>query len=249
MLAFAPSRTLAITPYDVDLDFEELTLRTSDGVDLHAWWLPTPRRAGGNKARPMRGSILFAHGNGGNIGDRIPHAALLVDAGFDVLMFDYRGYGRSHGRPSEEGVYRDARAAREALLAAPGTDPDRIFYLGESLGGAVMVELALEHPPTGLILLSTFTTLRDMAKRLFPFLPRLLVPNAFPSLARIGRVTAPVLSIHGTRDELVPYEQGRRLYEAAPEPKHWHTMHDVGHSDLMLTHGPEWAETIAAWAR
>ena len=120
--------------------------------------------------------MLLFHGNAGNIGDRVPHIALLNGAGFDVLAFDYRGYGRSAGRPSERGTYEDARAARDAL------GPGRTFYLGESLGGAIALELAIHHPPAGLILQSTFTSVRAMARLHYPFIPRALVPDAYPSL-------------------------------------------------------------------
>jgi pimeloyl-ACP methyl ester carboxylesterase len=191
------------------------------------------------------GHVLFCHGNGGNIGDRAPHAALLAAAGFDVLLFDYRGYGRSPGRAGEEATYADARAAREALLACDGVDPARLLYLGESLGAAVALELALAHPPAGLILQSPFTSIRDIARVHYPFVPRSLVPAAYPSLDRIPRLRAPLLVIHGARDPIVPLMHGEELFHAAPEPKRLEVFPAAAHNDLG---GDRWAHLIAAWA-
>ena len=170
-----------------------MTIDTEDGERLHAWWVPA--RA------PSLGHVLLCHGNAGNIGDRVPHVELLSAAGFDVLAYDYRGYGRSTGRPNERGLERDARAARDALLGRPGVNPARVVYLGESLGGAVALALALELPPAGLILQSTFTSIRDMARLHYPLIPRAFVPDAPSSLRRIRRLQAPLLVLHGARDE------------------------------------------------
>ena len=239
MLLFVPSRSVEWTPADADLPFSDLEIATQDGERLHGWWIPSPGRAGGH--------VLLCHGNAGNVGDRVSHAALLTAAGFDVLLFDYRGYGRSSGRPSEEGTYRDARAAWAALLAMSGVDAERVVYLGESLGGAVALALALEEPPAGLVLQSTFTSIRDMAKRHYPFVPGSLVPDAYPSLSRIGGLRAPLLVIHGERDAIVPPMHGDELFAAAPEPKELHVVAGAGHNDLLTLAGEEWARTIAAW--
>jgi hypothetical protein len=176
------------------------------------------------------------------------HAELLCAAGFDVLLFDYRGYGRSSGRPDEQGTYRDARAARSALLRQRGVDDARVFYLGESLGGAVALDLALEHPPRGLVLQSAFTGVLDMARVHYPFVPGALVPDAYSSLRRIRELRAPLLVLHGERDEIVPLSHGRALLEAAPGPKRLHVLPGVGHNDLVPLAGPAYAEAIASWA-
>lgn len=175
--------------------------------------------------------------------------ALLADAGFDVLAFDYRGYGRSTGRPSERGTALDARAARTILLDQPGVDPERVLYLGESLGGAVMLELALAHPPVGLILMSTFTGLRDAARAVYPFLPPPFIPDAYPSLRRIPELRAPLLIMHGDRDELLPLRHARMLYEAAPEPKELVVYPGAGHNDIIALAAGHWIGTIGRWAR
>jgi hypothetical protein len=195
------------------------------------------------------GHVLLCHGNAGNIGDRLLHARLLTDVGLDVFSFDYRGYGRSTGSPSEEGTYNDARAALLALAGQEGVDPRRVLYLGESLGGGVAVALAREAPPRGLILLSTFTSVRDMGRVHYPIIPTHAVPDAYPSLRRIRDLECPLLVLHGDRDEIVPIEQGKALYAAAPEPKRLHVFPGAGHNDLLNRAGREWAATIAQWVR
>ena len=237
-LLYLPARTIMQTPAAAGLRFTDVAFRADDGERLHGWWVPA--------SAPVIGHVLLCHGNAGNIGDRIPHLALLSAAGFDVLAFDPRGYGRSSGRPSEHGTHRDARAARDALGRQDGVDAARVLYLGESLGGAVALALALDLPPAGLILQSTFTSVRDMGRRHYPFLPRALVPDAYPSLRRIPRLRAPLLVLHGARDDIVPLMHGEELFEAAPEPKRIEVFGAGGHNDLL---GPDWIETISGWAR
>lgn len=232
-LLYFPARELHAEPR---VPFEDLTF---DG--LHGWWVPAT-------AGPRLGHVLFLHGNAGNIGDRVPHVELLAGAGFDVLAFDYRGYGRSRGRPDEQGTYRDARAALEALLARDGVRRERVVYLGESLGGAIALELAVSAPPAGLVLQSTFTSIRDMARKHYPFIPRAAVPDAYPSLRLIAGLQAPLLLLHGDRDEVVPLMHGEALFDAAPEPKAIRVFRGVAHNDVLALAGREWAGAIAGWA-
>jgi len=166
-----------------------------------------------------------------------------------VLLFDYRGYGRSSGRPSEQGTYRDARAALACLRRQPGVDPSAVLYVGESLGGAVALELALAHPPAGLVLLSTFTSIREMSRVHYPFIPQRLVPDAYPSLRRIEDLRAPLLVLHGEADDVVPVSQARSLFEAAQGPKRMRLFPGAGHSDIVPAAGPALANEIASWAR
>ena len=189
-LLYFPSRSIGATPADAGLTHRDVELRTSDGERLHAWWID-------QRAAERLGHVLLCHGNGGNIGDRVVHADVLTAAGFDVLLFDYRGYGSSSGRPGEQGTYRDARAALEWLQAWPEVDPSRIVYLGESLGAAVALDLALAYPPAGLVLLSAFTSVRDMARRHYRAIPPAVVPDAYPSLRLIANLRAPLLVLHG----------------------------------------------------
>jgi hypothetical protein len=241
-LLYFPSRSFYATPGDVGLPHHELWLETEDRCRLHAWWIPTPRR-------PVVAHVLLCHGNAGNIGDRVLHAKLLTDAGLDVLLFDYRGYGRCEGSPDEEGTYRDARAARAALLRQAGVDGARLVYLGESVGGAVALALAVEASPLGLVLQSAFTSIRDMGGLHYPFIPAALVPDAYPSLRRIRQLRSPLLVVHGDRDDIVPVAHGRALFDAAPEPKRLEIVRGAGHNDLIDAMGASYGTVIAEWAR
>jgi pimeloyl-ACP methyl ester carboxylesterase len=238
-LLYFPSRDVVQTPADVGLDFRDLRIETDDGERLGAWWVPG--------RRPVIGHMLFCHGNGGNIGDRVWNAVLLSAAGFDLLFFDYRGYGNSTGSADEEGTYRDARAARAALLGQPEVDPAHVFVLGESLGGAVALRLAIETPPRGLILQSTFTSIRSLARHHYPLIPSAMVPDAYPSLARVSALHASLLVLHGDRDDTVPIVYGQTLFDAAPEPKRLHIFRGFAHDVAVAA--SEYRETIAAWAR
>jgi pimeloyl-ACP methyl ester carboxylesterase len=239
-LLYFPSHAIVQTPEEAGLDSRELSLETDDGARLHGWWIGARNES--------LGHLLLCHGNAGNVGDRVLHAALLTAAGFDVLLFDYRGYGRSSGRPDEEGTYRDARAALACLLGLPGVESARVFYLGESLGGAVAVNLALERPPAGLVLLSTFTGVRELGHLHYPLLPASLIPDAYPTVRRIARLRAPLLVLHGDRDDIVPLAQARTVFAAAPEPKLIHVFTGAGHNDLLELAGAEFARVIASWA-
>ncbi len=240
-LTYFPEKEIARTPADFGLRYRELHFDTGDGERLFGWWITTERT-------PSSGHILLCHGNGGNIGDRLIDADLLCSAGFNLLLFDYRGYGRSTGRPDEEGTYLDARAARDALVGQPECDPARVIYVGESLGGAIALELALRSPPRGLVLQSTFTSVRAVARHHYPVIPSAVVPDAYPSIRRIAKLQVPLLSLHGDRDEVVPLSEGRALYEAAPEPKRMHVFEGLGHSDLVSA-GTEYVRVIKDWAR
>ncbi len=239
-LLYFPSRTIAQTPAQVGLAHRELWIDTDDGQRLHGWWVS--RRA------DLRGHVLLCHGNAGNIGDRLLHAQVLTGAGFDVLLFDSRGYGLSSGRPGEQGSYADARAARACLLRQEDVDPARVLYLGESLGGGVAVELAICHPPAALVLLSAFTSVRDMARQHYRAIPAALVPDAYPSLRLIGGLRAPLLVVHGEDDMIVPLEHGQALFGAAPEPKRLFVVAGAGHNDIVSLAGREIAQQMAALA-
>jgi fermentation-respiration switch protein FrsA (DUF1100 family) len=240
-LLYFPSRDLLQTPGAEGLRHRDLTIGTADGERLHGWWVAA--------ADEPLGHLLLCHGNAGNVGDRVLHAAMLTGVGFDVLLFDYRGYGRSSGRPSEQGTYDDARAALACLLEQPGVDPARVFYFGESLGGAVALDLALDRPPRGLVLLSAFTGIREMARLHYPFVPAAVVPDAYPSLRRIAGLRAPLLVLHGEDDDIVPLAHGRALFEAAPQPKEIHVFPRLGHNDLLARAGHEAAAVVASWGR
>jgi hypothetical protein len=223
----------------VPVGAEDVWIATPDGERLHGWWFDAA------VSEPLA-HLVFCHGNAGSVLDRVPLARLLAHAGIDVLLWDYRGYGRSSGRPTEEGTYEDARAVHTAVLERHDVDPGRLLLLGESLGGAVALKLASEYPPAGLILQSTFTSVRDVAAVHYPFIPRPLVPDAYPSKSLIGGLRAPLLVLHGERDDIVPVAHGRALFDAAPEPKQIETFPLSGHNDID---GGEWVAAIESWVK
>lgn len=236
---FFPDRHLEAGPADYGLAAEEVWLEAPGSPRLHGWFCPA---GGGNL-------LLFCHGNAGNISHRLDNVLRLVRAGLGVFIFDYRGYGRSEGRPSEEGIYADALTAYDWAQARAAADGGRLVVFGRSLGGAAAVHLAARRRPAGVILESTFTNLADMARRHFPLpLPASLLAGRFDSLGRIGEMSCPLLVIHGDRDEIVPLELGRRLYEAAPRPKEWLALAGAGHNDTYLVGGPAYFERLARFA-
>lgn len=216
-------------------DGTDVVLRTDDGLALGAWFFP-----GGDAA------VLMCNGNGGDRSLRAPLAAALVRHGVSVLLFDYRGYGGNRGRPSEDGLAADARAARSWLAGRT----DRLAYLGESLGAAVALRLALEHPPAALVLRSPFTSLAEVGRVHYPWLPvaHVLV-DRYPSIDRVGSLGAPLLVIAGERDTIVPARLSRRLYDAAPEPKRFVLIPGADHNDPDLLDGPPVVEMIAGFLR
>ncbi len=218
------------------LGAEDVWLRTADGVRVHAWWIAPP---GAQLA------TLFLHGNAGNVSHRIEHIREITAAGSALLLLDYRGYGRSEGRPTEKGLYADADAAYLHLTAS-GWKPEQIVLHGESLGSAVAVDLASRRPCAGLVLETPFTTTRDVAARVLPVLGPLLIWS-YNSKAKIARVRAPLLIMHGDRDEVIPFALGRALFDAAREPKSFWAIPGGGHNDVIAAAGPAYREKLQAF--
>mgnify|MGYP000089750498 CR=1 FL=1 len=227
---YYPTREVACTPAVYHLDYERVVLPTRDKEALVAWYVP----AADHGAK----TLLFCHGNAGNIGDRVDAVKSFHDLGFNVFVFDYRGFGESTGRPTERGTYLDALAAWEYLTAERGERPENIIVLGRSLGGAVAAWLAERVRPGALILEGAFTSAPDMAARMFPYLPaRWLCRYRYNTLARLPKIQCPILVIHSRFDEIVPYEHGRRLFAAAGEPKRFLELqgdHNATESELTL---------------
>ena len=243
-LVFFPDRVISRTPAEIGLDFAEVYFSTADGVRLHGWFIPAPAAAHHPAhpelvAGPANLTLLWFHGNAGNLGYQVDDlAALRQWTAANIFIFDYRGYGNSAGQPSERGFYRDARAAWTYLLTRPDIDPQRIILYGRSLGTAAAVELAAAPPagppPYAVILYSPLTSLRDMARSVHSRLPlHWLAGGQFNSLARIGVLASPLLIIHSAEDEIIPVEQGRRLFAAAPEPKQFLYPDAAGHNDTL----------------
>lgn len=234
---YFPSKDIVDSPSDYGLAFEEVHTTASDGIRLHGWLMKPP-------SDPVAW-LLFSHGNAGNISVRPRIAKPLVQRGIAVLLYDYRGYGKSEGNPNEQGTYRDAEAMLAELLAhAP--DPKRVFLFGRSLGGGVSYELALRHPELGGIITdATFTSMPEMARRVFPipFVWR-LVRNRYDNLAKAPQVRIPRFVMHGTADELIPYAMGEQLRDATVPPSRFLAIEGAGHNDTYAVGGSEYAEAV-----
>ncbi len=223
---------------------EEVSFQTADGLSLGGWFIPAAGGDGG-------AAVLVFNGNAGNRSLRAPLAAALSMEGFSVLLFDYRGYGGNPGSPSEKGLEKDARAARAYLESRKEVDPAKVVFFGESLGAAVALEAAVERPPAALVLRSPFTSLADIGRRHYPFLPvRLLLADRYPSIDRIGRLACPLLVIAGERDWIVPISYSRELYQAAPDgEKRFVALPGAGHNDFELLAGRRLISETAVFIR
>ena len=228
------------TPGEIGLTHvEEVTFQTIDGLRLIGWFVaaagPSPRV-----------TVLVFNGNAGNRAHRGPLAVTLHRHGIQVLLVDYRGYGGNAGTPSEDGLAADSRAARSYLAGRPDVDQSRLVYFGESLGTAVAIDLAVEHPPAALVLRSPFTSMADLGQHHYPFLPvRLLLRDRFAAIDQIRQIRVPLLVIAGGHDRIVPTENSRRLYDAAIAPKTLLVLPHADHNDYALLAGDEMIDAIA----
>ena len=238
-LLFLPEiggRQVDHTPANVGLPYESLTLTTSDNVELDAWFLPVDQ---------SKGVILFCHGNAGNISHRLDSLLLFYRLGYSVLIFDYRGYGRSEGRPTEAGTYRDAAAAWRYLVEERRIDPGRIILFGRSLGAAVAAQVATKQKAAGLILESAFTSVPDMAAELYPLLPgRLLSRLQYNVVDYVQQVDCPVLTVHSPDDEIIPFRHGKKIYAAARPPKSFLKLKG-GHNEGFFISGLVYKQGLA----
>lgn len=233
---FFPEPEVLYTPGDVGLEYEDVRFPASVGLTLNGWFIP------GNSGTPAGVTWLWFHGNGGNIGHRVGEILLTHHrTGANIFIFDYRGYGNSEGKPSEKGTYLDSRAAVAYLKSRPDVDPERVVYSGHSLGAAVAIELALDEPPLGMVLVSPFSSVRDMAKLALPFPPAgWLVRNHYDNLSRIQQLQMPLLLLHGDQDDTVPIAQGQKLFDAANQPKQFEVLAGAGHNDTYEAAGEEY---------
>ena len=206
-----PSRELVASPQEIGLQYENIELRTDDGVRLHGWYIP---------AASARGTLLFFHGNAGNISHRLDSIRIFHKLKLSVFIFDYRGYGRSEGRPSERGTQRDALAAWRFLTEERGIAPGQIIFFGRSLGAAVAAQLATQKPPGALIVESAFTSVPDMAAEFYWWLPaRWLARFDYATRDYVAQAQSPVLVVHSPEDEIIPYRHGEAIFAAARAPK------------------------------
>ena len=224
-LPHLPSREVEATPQRIGLAFEPVSLLTDDGVKLEGWFVPHEK---------PRATLLFFHGNAGNISHRLDSLLLFNSLGLSVFIFDYRGYGASEGRPSEKGLYRDAMAAWRYLTEKRAIPGDEIILFGRSLGGAVAAYLAAEHAAMGVVLESTFTSVPDLAAELYPWLPvRWLSRYHYNTLERMSSMRNPVMIAHSRNDEIIPFRHGRLLFERVPEPKRFLELNGDHNSGFM----------------
>lgn len=226
-LTYFPNANIAANPAQVGLPFEEVWLKTEDHRKIHAWWIPA--------AQDGAPTVLLSHGNAGNISHRLDKATRLRSLGLNVLLYDYQGFGKSEGWPSEGGTYADAEAAYRYLIQEKRVGPDRLLFYGESLGCAVAVDLAKRHAPAALILEAPFSSALDMADRLLPKLrARWWSRMRYDNVAKIPQVHCPLLILHSKTDDVIPYDLARKLFDAANSPKDFVILigdHNQGYAD------------------
>ncbi|MCC5857232.1 MAG: alpha/beta hydrolase [Ectothiorhodospiraceae bacterium] len=234
-LPAVPGREILSTPERIGLDYRDVWLTTGDDVRLHGWYVPYA---------PSAPTLLFFHGNAGNISHRLDSLRIFHELGLNVLIIDYRGYGRSAGRPGERGLYRDAHAAVDWLRDEYDVEAEELILFGRSLGAAVASRMAAERGAAVLILESAFTSVPDLAAELYPIFPvRMLARHDYDTRAHLDAVRAPVLVVHSPDDEIVPFRHGQRLYEAAPEPRALLKL-EGGHNDGFLVSGRRYTDGL-----
>ena len=235
---YYPERVLSASPSSIGLHFESVSFETTDRVKLSGWFIPS---------ESARGVILFCHGNAGNISHRLESIQIFHRLGLDILIFDYRGYGQSEGKPTEHGTYRDADAAWRYLTEERQVNPNKIVVFGRSLGGAVASWLAQSQTPGVLILESTFTSLPDIAATLYPYVPvRLLLRFQYNTAEYLARTNCPVLIVHSRDDEIMPFSHGWRLFEMAKEPKKLLEITGT-HNEGFITSGRRYEEGLSTF--
>ena len=224
---------------------EDCYFKAADGTGLHGWYA-TPHKKKAGELVPISSDmvLLWFHGNAGNLSHRFDMIGGLMELPVQVFIIDYRGYGKSEGSPSEKGIYLDARAAWDYLTVERRLPADRIIIFGKSLGSAPAVDLASKVEAAGLIVQSGFTSAADMAATILPFLPSALLRTKMDSAGKIAAVACPKLFIHSPVDEVVPYKLGRRLFEAAPEPKRFYEVARASHNETYIVGGKPYFEAL-----
>lgn len=244
-LVFLPEieRHFRASPADIGLAFTVQKLTTTDGEILDGWFVPA------DPDRTARGLVVFFHGNAGNIAHRLDYLHMFHRLGLATLIIDYRGYGLSSGKPSEQGSYLDAEATWRHATQVLGFPAERIVIFGESLGGGVATHLAMTNRPGALVLASTFTSIPNMGADLYPLLPiRLLAHIHYENIARVSRINSPVLVIHSRDDDVIPFAHGQRLFDAARQPKQFLEI-EGGHNDGFVFSRGAWIEQLDRFLR
>ncbi len=232
---YFPQKALEAHPRDYGLAADVLSIESPD-ARLHGWWI----HGSGRRA------VLFFHGNAGNISHRLERARLLGELGLDIVLVDYRGYGESSGRPSEAGLYADGEAIYRCATDR-GFRPEQIILFGESLGSAVALETALRHPCAAVILETPFLSIPAMARAIYPFLPGFLIRTRFDNETKIAGLSVPKLIVAAERDEIVPPEHARRLFELARPPKELYVIPGASHNDTYIAGGSQYRDTLKSF--
>jgi fermentation-respiration switch protein FrsA (DUF1100 family) len=224
---FFPERELWVWPEDYGIKYKEVCFPAADGVPLYGWWMPRGKF-----------TLLFAHGNGGNISHRVDIAAKFHDEGFSIFLFDYRGYGKSEGKPNEKGTYKDAEGALRYLHGKLSIPLSRIVPIGESMGGAIVLKLCISYNFRAVVLISPSLSLSRVLSNLYPNLPlHEKFAGAYDSSKKISKVHSPILIVHGDTDELVPFTHGQELFQCANPPKLFYRVREAGHNDIYEVGG------------
>ena len=234
-MIFYPEKEIWQTPKYIGLEYEDFSLTTNDGIMINVWYVP---------AKNEKGVVLFCHGNAGNISHRLDSIKIFHDLGQSVLIFDYRGYGKSRGKISEKGTYLDAEAAWDYLVQVKHKSPGEIVIFGRSLGAAVAAETALRKNPAGLILESAFMSIPDIARKYYPWLPiKFIARYRYATVDKIGLIRCPKLIVHSRTDEIIPFEHGLNLYEKAASPKEFLEIRG-GHNEGFMLSGETYREGL-----
>ncbi|OGC76865.1 MAG: hypothetical protein A2Z27_05965 [candidate division Zixibacteria bacterium RBG_16_50_21] len=235
-MIFFPPKDYPLSPQQLSLKYSEANIETADGETLRAWHFPCDT---------SRHTILFFHGNAENISSRLDFADRLLALGTSVLLLDYRGYGKSTGKPSEKGIYEDALAGYKYLTDSLSIRPDNIILWGSSIGAAAALDLATKVKVRGLILEGGFTSAREMSQEILPYIPlHWFASYKFDNLAKIPDLQVPVLIIHAEEDEIVPWQMGKALYDKANQPKYFYTVEGAGHNDTFERGGEQYFQKV-----
>jgi fermentation-respiration switch protein FrsA (DUF1100 family) len=254
-IIFFPEKGILLTPSSLNLYFEDIYIPIKENIKINGWFIPHLQQssvsleqegAGFIPVNNAKYTVLFLHGNAGNISTRLDKIQLLGEIGVNIFIIDYQGYGQSQGKPSEEAIYLDTQAAYDYLVNSRNIKPEQIILYGESLGAAAAVNLASEVEIKAMILEGGFTRGRDMSKRLGPFLPAFLFPNMFDSLSKIKKVKSPILFIHSPDDEMVPINLAKKLYNAASGLKEFVEI-SGSHNTAVLDSSKKFIDSISAF--
>ncbi len=233
-----PGRDLVETPERIGLKYQDVHFVTEDNVNLHGWFIPHTT---------AKGTVLFFHGNAGNISHRLESIEIFHKLELNVFIIDYRGYGQSEGKVTEQGTYRDAEAAWDYLIRTRGFNAKQVVIFGRSLGASIASWLASQHTPAALIVESGFTSVPSMAKRIYPFLPVSWLTNfKYDTRNYVKSIACPVLVAHSRNDDIIPFDEGREIFVAAPEAKQFLEMQG-GHNDGFMVSGLAYVEGLRSF--